>query len=129
MSKELEYIREIQNELNKNYLGKWKSYWNIRCNEIKKALERLEAIESADSGNKALKELEEYIKNSSYTVGKRNHIALPQHIIYNALFVFKKQQQELDDLKEKIVKYLKNEPMQSYEEHLELYKELVRIEK
>ena len=38
MNKELEYINEIQNELDKNPRDKWKAYWNGRCNVIRKSL-------------------------------------------------------------------------------------------
>ena len=38
MSKEIEYINEIQNELDKNPRDKWKAYWNGKCNAIRQVL-------------------------------------------------------------------------------------------
>lgn len=38
MPKKLEYINEIQNELDKYPRDKWKAYWNGRCNVIRQSL-------------------------------------------------------------------------------------------
>ena len=102
MNKELEYIREIQNELNKNYLGKWKSYWNIRCNEIKKALERLEAIEGINN-EKIVKEITPQILHGKMQMFKKGYATAFEHMKNF-------QEKALNDLKlRKLAKETENE--------------------
>jgi len=52
--------------------------------------------------SKVIKELDNYIEKPNYIVGNRNDIALPKHVIQNALFVFKAQAKELEELKKAV---------------------------